>query len=255
MNFKKNCLLFLAGNLFCFSVSFAQEIILPQRGCPEVFYSQILSICHADSIAVGSNVYYSTGTYTDTLIAINGCDSIITTDLMVSDPVDIGVTAMIPTCACNSELVADSLAASYQWVNCNTGYSFIMGATSQNFTIPAEGNYAVIITQNSCIDTSACTYMVYTGIAEISNSISGLSAYPNPAGNVLNLQFTISETKLLNFEISDLLGKTLYNSGKGIYSQGANSFTFDLNGMSNGFYFLKISDGKQEITKKFIVSK
>lgn len=41
------------------------------------------TIGHGQSVMVGSHVYDSTGTYTDTLKAINNCDSIITTNLTV----------------------------------------------------------------------------------------------------------------------------------------------------------------------------
>ena len=41
------------------------------------------TICNGLSIVVGSNTYDSTGVYSDTLLAFNGCDSIVTTNLIV----------------------------------------------------------------------------------------------------------------------------------------------------------------------------
>ena len=49
--------------------------------CPTVYFSNTLTICNGDSVLVGTNVYSSQGTYIDTLVSVNGCDSIITTTL------------------------------------------------------------------------------------------------------------------------------------------------------------------------------
>jgi len=41
------------------------------------------TICYGDNFIVGNNVYTNSGTYYDTLIAFNGCDSTVTTNLTV----------------------------------------------------------------------------------------------------------------------------------------------------------------------------
>ena len=46
-----------------------------------------ISICYEESISVGSNTYDQAGIYTDILTSVNGCDSIIITDLTISNPV------------------------------------------------------------------------------------------------------------------------------------------------------------------------
>ena len=42
------------------------------------------TICNGDSIIVGANSYFISGSYTDILTTINGCDSIINTSLIVN---------------------------------------------------------------------------------------------------------------------------------------------------------------------------
>ncbi|KAA3624141.1 MAG: T9SS C-terminal target domain-containing protein, partial [Bacteroidetes bacterium] len=54
------------------------------------------------------------------------------------------------------EALADPFISTYQWINCADGSS-IAGETDQTFTPTISGDYAVIITQASCMDTSACT--------------------------------------------------------------------------------------------------
>ncbi|MBI2281986.1 MAG: PKD domain-containing protein [Bacteroidetes bacterium] len=46
-------------------------------------FTQVLSGCQGFNVMVGTNTYNTTGIYTDTLIAANGCDSILTTDLTI----------------------------------------------------------------------------------------------------------------------------------------------------------------------------
>jgi hypothetical protein len=58
-------------------------------------------------------------------------------------------------------LTANATGAAYVWINCN-GRIPVTGATHQSFTATTQSNYAVIVTQNGCIDTSAC-FMEDTG--------------------------------------------------------------------------------------------
>lgn len=46
-------------------------------------FSQTLTINIGDSVVVGNSAYFTAGVYVDTLIAANGCDSIVTTNLTV----------------------------------------------------------------------------------------------------------------------------------------------------------------------------
>jgi hypothetical protein len=52
---------------------------------PTSSFSQSLTVCQGSTITVGTNIYYNSGEYVDTLVAANGCDSIVTTTLTVTD--------------------------------------------------------------------------------------------------------------------------------------------------------------------------
>ena len=45
-----------------------------------------ITICNGDSVVVGNNVYYNSGSYTDVLLNSSGCDSTIITNLNVQTP-------------------------------------------------------------------------------------------------------------------------------------------------------------------------
>lgn len=48
--------------------------------------NQSLQICAGDSVIVGENIYTTTGIYIDTLLATAGCDSVVFTNLTVTQP-------------------------------------------------------------------------------------------------------------------------------------------------------------------------
>ncbi|MBK9330358.1 MAG: hypothetical protein IPM95_13910, partial [Sphingobacteriales bacterium] len=52
---------------------------------PKSLFTQNIALCTGQSISVGNNTYTAPGIYTDTLIAINGCDSIITTNITAAN--------------------------------------------------------------------------------------------------------------------------------------------------------------------------
>ena len=66
------------GGNECDSVIFTNLTTLPNTSTNQSF-----SICDGDSVVVGGNIYNTTGTYIDTFQAANGCDSTITTNLIV----------------------------------------------------------------------------------------------------------------------------------------------------------------------------
>lgn|GEM_PF-5934891 len=68
----------LSTNPGCDSILHIQLFVLPVQSL-----AQETSICEADSFYVGDNVYYTEGIYVDTLNALNGCDSVVTTTLII----------------------------------------------------------------------------------------------------------------------------------------------------------------------------
>ena len=79
-------------------------------GPTSVFNSTSQTICYGDSIVVGTNSYISAGTYIDTLSAANGCDSTITTILIIN----MTSTSSDTIIACDSYLWAVIIKAILQ---------------------------------------------------------------------------------------------------------------------------------------------
>lgn len=134
--------------------------------------------------------------------------------------VDVSVTESLPT------LTANTAGATYQWVDCDNGNANIPGATAASYTPTANvGNYAVMVTQNGCTETSVCYLVDQTGIGELTTN--NLLVYPNPTsdkvsvtwdGNINYIEITDVRGRLLNrVEVSDVnetqLNLATYSSG------------------------------------------
>jgi hypothetical protein len=196
------------------------------------------TICSGDSFMVGSSTYNASGTYTDVLTTLNGCDSTITLNLTVED-INSAVTLAGIT------LTATQSGGTYQWVDCGNGNLPIGGATNQSYTATANGSYAVVLTFNGCSETSSCTAVTTVGIEEITN-FSNLVLYPNPTNGQFTINFGNEYDEVL-IEITEANGKKVKKQKFRNTSNEAISFT----GQS-GIYFVTITSEDQTRTVRLI---
>ncbi len=111
------------------------------------------------------------GTYYNTIPGSAGIDSIIVLNLEVKY-VNTNVSA-------EGQLLQAVLAgAGYQWVDCRDSYAPVAGAVGQSFIPQGSGEYAVIITDSGCVDTSACYTILVTGLPD--DLPPDVSLFPNP---------------------------------------------------------------------------
>ena len=99
---------------------------------------------------------------------------------------DVSVSNEDPT------LVANLDGASYQWVDCDNDWMEIIGANDQSFTPDADGNYAVIVNDGECTDTSSCESILTSGLNE-RNTIP-FNYYPNPVTDQLIINLDANTT-------------------------------------------------------------
>jgi hypothetical protein len=117
--------------------------------------------------------------YKDTLNSAMGCDSVVTLNLTINT-VNVGVTQAGAT------LAAAATGATYKWLNCATN-ALVPGATAQTYTATQSGNFAVIVTQNSCTDTSICRTVTVSGIGEEESQVL-ISMFPNPFDKYITIK-------------------------------------------------------------------
>lgn len=135
-------------------------------------------------------------------------------------------------------LTANTSGSTYQWVDCNNGYSVIPGATTQSYTPSMIGDFAVIATSGDCSDTSACFSITSVGIDEIGAGV--LSLYPNPTNGQLTLTFAHSNSSAV-IRVLDLSGRlvdqfTVENTLQYHYELTAPSGSYVIEVLSNSEY-------------------
>jgi hypothetical protein len=169
---------------------------------PVYAFTENHSICSGETYNWHGMDYTTAGTFTANYLSISGCDSIYSLNLTVK-LVNTEVTLSGIT------LTSNSIADAYQWINCDTGFSPIEGAINQSFTASANGNYAVIVTEGLCSDTSSCIAITTVGTSIFVRS-STIKVYPNPVNDKLTIEIAENDQSAY-FEIINTLGQVVYS--------------------------------------------
>ncbi|MBP7166317.1 MAG: T9SS type A sorting domain-containing protein [Bacteroidia bacterium] len=83
-------------------------------------------------------------------------------------------------------------------------------------------------------------------------AIDGISLYPNPTSDVINLSFFQEYDGSIYTEVVDIMGKVVYSANYGAV-EGFNKTEISTSNMSNGIYFLRIVQDEMSIVRKFVV--
>lgn len=125
-----------------------------------------------------SSMYSSKTSVTISVVgtsSVNNCTATRSWSYTVT-PVNVGVTKTANGLTANSTVVG----ATFKWIDCDNNKSLIQGATAKTYTPTSTGNYAVIVTENNCSDTSACTNFTVSVTGIESNANNQIKVYPNP---------------------------------------------------------------------------
>ncbi len=231
------------GNIYTSSNNSAQWTLTNAQGCDSIVTldltilnsttgTDIITAC--DSYTwIDGNTYTSTNNTAQwTFTNAQGCDSIVTLNLTINSAT-ANVTSNDP------ELIADPGASSYQWLDCQNGYAAIPGATSNSFILTTNGEYAVVIEENGCLDTSDCFVINNVGLTAIENQ--NWKLYPNPTNNNITLKFLDTPLNAM-VEVTNPLGQI-------ISKQEITTSEIELNlGRESGIYFVRIvSESREEV--------
>ncbi len=211
--------------------------------CP-LTNNQIHSICAGQSITVGSNTYTISGTYIDSFLAVNSCDSIVTTNLTVNP------LPTITTTVSGNLITAYQTGAAYQWIDCNNSNLPISGEINPTFSPIVNGDYAVIVTLSSCVDTTACVNITSVGVNQLDGSPPETFICPNPFSSLTILQTSnILENATLN--VYNLFGQQI----KHIDNLYGHSIVLYRDNLPSGIYFISLKqDNKILFRNKLVIS-
>jgi len=200
----------------------------------------------ATTITVTNNATFPITTIGTTIVTWtyddgNGNTSTQMQNVIVQDPmIDVTTTDANFVISANN-----TTATTYQWIDCNNNNVAIAGETNSSYTATANGDYAVIITEGNCSDTSACVTIAGVGIDEV-GLLSVVEIYPNPNKG----EFTINTT-LTNATVSiyGLDGKLILSNIKITQSNQK----INLENVENGVYFVTVKNKVNQKTIKLII--
>ncbi|MEY3501617.1 MAG: hypothetical protein RL308_3290 [Bacteroidota bacterium] len=180
--------------------------------------------------APDGQIFTQSGVYSAVIPSASGCDSTMIINLMI-----INVNTSVSVDGVTLSSLANG--SQYHWINCLTN-QLISFATEQSYTPILNGDYAVIVTNGNCSDTSICYTVSSVGIGEMETY---RLIYPNPTCDVLNIvKSTVNDD---NFIIYDNLGiKLIEGKLSGTETQ------ISIKDLIPGFYFLNIGEERLPIT-------
>lgn len=205
------------------------DVFVLKLACSDTSFSYLtVSTCEAN-YTLNDSTYTVSGTYTQVLHRVSGCDSTITLDLDLYqlNPV-INVDSF--TLGTAGEYVT------YQWIKDGAP---VPGATSRTYEVSGNGDYQVIVTnEDGCAATSEVyTVKNYTGIAGPYITAGQIRIYPNPSEDIVYIQAPVQVTTT----VTDI-------EGRGI-RQFTDTQKISLRGLRDGLYFLHISDKNNILIK------
>ncbi|MEL7193669.1 MAG: T9SS type A sorting domain-containing protein [Bacteroidota bacterium] len=151
---------------------------------------------------IDGNTYYEENDIaTVTYITPEGCDLTYRLDFT---PIIVDTSVIVS----GQSFVSPALNATFQWIDCQTNLP-IPGA-NQNFYPPTiSGQYAVIIQQNGCQDTSVC--LPFERTPSSIDPQTEIQIYPNPSVGEVILDLGKSYSHV-NIELWDVLGKKVWGT-------------------------------------------
>ncbi len=174
--------------------------------------SQSISICAGQSITVGSSTYLSSGIYTDILMASDGCDSSVITNLTI--------LPVVTSAGFSSSISAMTVAFSNTGIDA-TNYYWDFGdgssstAANPTHTYNYGGNFNVcLIASNGCSSETVCqliTIVCSAPLASFSSNINGLSLnFISTSSNAANFNWNFGDG---NFSTNENPNYVYYSAG------------------------------------------
>lgn len=150
--------------------------------------------CKSYTTPSGTQTITTSKILKDYVKGYKGCDSIEYTLNVTINNADVSYTRSVNTLTANTT----NASATFSWLDCKNNMSAIAGQTSKSFTPAGDGRFALSVTENNCVDTSACIDFLVNGVSSL--SLNWLSIKPNPSKGT----FQLSTTTALN-DVSILL--------------------------------------------------
>ncbi|MGB0869411.1 MAG: choice-of-anchor J domain-containing protein [Flavobacteriales bacterium] len=226
------------------------DTILMANGCDTVVTTNLVfaepttgfvseTSCES-SIEVNGETYTTSGTYTQTITNVAGCDSVLSVNITVQQDVDPEIQLV------NGVFVSNQVIGTYEWFVCGSTTP-IPGETNNMYTPTSNGEYYMTVSLNGCTYETECLEINTIGVNEFDSSIS-FEVYPNPNNGNFNVSW--SSNDILELQVVNALGMSIYST-----SIEENTFEKEINvQVEQGIYYIQLltSDNTWN-TKKLII--
>jgi hypothetical protein len=182
------------------------------------------------------------GDYEVTITDSLGCERI---EIARVRSLDVSVTRFDPILGANN-----TTATSYQWINCETG-EIIANETGRFFQPTQLGNYAVIVSDGTCSDTSDCFNVVNTFVALANKAELQSQIFPNPNQGQFTVRLNGNSENNVILSVYDIQGKEITRKNLGLV-QGETLHTLELN-IPHGVYLVRLQSEQWTEVKRMIV--
>jgi hypothetical protein len=194
---------------------------------PALDHTTTATSCLSYTWPVNGQTYTSSGTYYEPIVPTNGCDSVATLNLTITQGLNPFVSY-----ADEITLETNTVADTYQWITCSDDQP-VAGETNNTFTASANGIYAVIVEQNGCVDTSVCMLINQVGLEEGLTDL--VKVYPNPTSGNLPIELGNNNFDTVNIRLTNSIGQLISEE----VFHNINSTDLELKG-APGVYFVEI---------------
>ena len=146
--------------------------------------------------------------------------------------------------------------AGYQWMSQQTpgGAFTLLSSTAQTLNVTCSFTpvyYTAVVTQNGCNDTASTLTLICDGIEDIS-ALAHFSIKPNPANDVLYVNYQLTENAIVKLSIVDLTGRTVVNALNENETKGGYMQELKLNDLASGIYLLNFMTDNGSFNSKFV---
>lgn len=210
------------------------------------------------------NVTFPSNGLGNSSISVNvrlGCNTGLTRSIAIKGaPVSPAISG--PSIACanssgNVYSVTARVGVNYSWA-LPSGATITSGAGTNSITV----RFGSSAGQISCNEYNACGSGAGTktitfncrqpqASSPMVNALN-FTAYPNPANDVLHLEYTTLEQGVASIQISDIAGKIISNESVNL-NEGLNQHSIDISKFSEGVYVLTFSNSEGTLQSKIII--
>ena len=192
------------------------------------------------------------GNYSVYVTDKNGCGSVFR-DTIVAAGTPLGATTVVKNQTLNTPLNGSVhifpsggvAPLTYLWTN---------GKTTQNLDSLAAGTYTVTITDhNGCTTTASGVVAKIVGTDDLNSVFANVALFPNPTAGSFTLHLETANTADVTAEIYTVTGiRVAQQTANHIQTR---DFAFDLQGVADGVYFLRLRSGEATQVLRVVLQK